>query len=474
LRVHVLWSDGTPAPGVGVRLYAAESRRPGRGLAFLRSDEQGIALFANLPGENLRVRADRGAEAGPIAVAEIAPNGVRDVELRCKAARSIGGRVVGPMERPCPERRSTSSPASELDGMDCVARSGADGEFDLRDISPRRSIGATARGFGPSPLVDLEILPGKPPFRADLVLTREGGDLVGRVVDPAGAPVPHAWVCVPADARFRSNVRHDGTFQEQPGARATSCDEDGAFRLDGLAPRTTSVHVFAGAFALWSSIVKIEAGATTELRVELDPGAQLSGVVRDVRGQPVAGATVRAFSSAVAPTFVPLGQYDDPDPFGSPVARTDAEGRYRLGPVWSGEVHAYASPPRDENRREQPEIHAEEVFHPKCGVSLSWNPVLSPGHAIAGRVTFADGTPMKEVFVNAAPRDESSRRVTRTDERGAFAFYNLDVEPFRVDVQLWASPPGSRRWPATTCGRTRARSSSWRATSTRARAPLRA
>lgn len=287
----------------------------------------------------------------------------------------------------------------------------------------------------------METLPGKPPFRADLVLTRAGGDLVGRVVDAAGAPVPHAWVCVGVGRA--SDIRHDGTFQEDPGPRSMACGADGTFRFDGLEPSSLPIHVCASAFALWSSTVSVEDGVTTEVRVELDPGAEVTGVVRDVRGQPVARATVRAFAAAVAPTFVTLGQYDDPDPFGSPVALTDGEGHYRLGPVWSGEVHAYASPPRDEDDHEHREFHAEEVLRPKAGEELLWNPVLSPGHTIVGRVTFADGSAMTQVHVNATSHEGSRRRVTRTDERGAFAFYDLDVEPFRVDVQLWASPPGA-------------------------------
>jgi hypothetical protein len=69
--------------------------------------------------------------------------------------------------------------------------------------------------------------------------------------------------------------------------------------------------------------------------------------------------------------------------------------------------------------------------------------VLSPGHTIQGRVTFADGAPMADVFLSAIPREEARRLVARTDENGTFAFYNLDVEPFRVEVQVWARPPGS-------------------------------
>ncbi len=443
LRVHVLWSDGSPASGVGVRLYGAESRRPVGGLAFLSSDPAGIALFEHVPGETVRVRADRGAESDPIAIADIATGTVRDVELRFAAGVQVRGRVVGP-DGASVRHAEIHVASGNMDwlSMDCVARSDANGRFDLRDMPARHSIGATARGLGPSPLVDLENIPGQPPFQIELVLAAAGGDLSGRVVEPSGAPVPFAWVCVGVAQGM--DMRNDGTFEEAAGPRSIACGADGTFRFDGLEPGTLPIRVCSSPFALWHSVVEIRAGVGREIRVELDRGAEISGIVRDERGLPVAEAWVRAFAAAVDTTFVTMGQYDDPDPFRSPVTRTDAQGRYRLAPVWSDEVHAYASPPRaDDNDHAYREFHAEAVLRPKVGEVLPWNPVLSPGRSIHGRVTFADGSPMKPVFVSANPKEESRRLVVRTDSRGAFAFFNLDVEPFRIDVQIWNKPQGS-------------------------------
>ncbi|HTF87788.1 MAG TPA: carboxypeptidase-like regulatory domain-containing protein, partial [Planctomycetota bacterium] len=155
-----------------------------------------------------------------------------------------------------------------------------------------------------------------------------------------------------------------------------------------------------------------------------------------------AGAIVRVYEHALSPSFITMGQYDDPSVFGSPLAVTDAAGNYEIEQVWPGEVHAYASPPR-KVQQFSPEFHAEAVLHPVAGERTVWDPVLEPGRTIRGYVRYSDGAPMANVFVNAAEKDATEHRTMYVGEEGRFEFFNLATGPFTVDVQLFSAPPES-------------------------------
>lgn len=461
VRVHVTWSDGTPASGVGMRVYDYGSTRPCRGTSYMESDAEGIARFENLGGEDIRARADRGSETRTIQATELTPGTTLDVDLHIAAGVAVHGKV----------RDGSGAAVASADiviatrrldwlSMERVGRSDANGSFMLRDVPASLSICAMSRGLSPTALVDLDLQSGKPPFEIELVFELPGGDLVGRVVDTSGAPIPHATVCINAvedslAARRRggSAFRGDGTFEEPMGPRSVVCDSTGTFRIDGLPPGTWPIHVCAGGYPVWRSVVRIDASNTQERIIELDPGAQVVGTVRDETGKPVVGSIVRGFPNAVPETFINLGQFDDSSPFDEARAQTNAQGEYRLAPIWSGETHVYASPRRDEQARTSSELRAQETLHPKPGETLTWNAVLAPGHAIRGHARYADGSPLAEMFVNATPNDETRRLVTRTDKDGAFAFYNLAIEAYRIDIEVWESPPDAERvaredvWP---------------------------
>ncbi|MCC6406636.1 MAG: sigma-70 family RNA polymerase sigma factor [Planctomycetes bacterium] len=437
LRVTVRWSDGTPASKVGVRIFSAATRRPLGGEGLLESDGGGVARFARAPNEPLFVRADRGTEVGPVAPATHGDD-VREVELALEPGVAVQGRVVDPRGVGLAGAEIVlASGGSDWLSVDRLARSGPDGGFELRDVPRRLSLVALAAGFAPSEPEDLELATGEPPFRLELELTKEGGDLIGQVVQAGGAPVPFAWVALVRIERW--TPRFDGTMAEALGPRALPCDFEGRFRFEGVDAGTWPLHVCAPGFALATTTASIERGRTSEVQVELVRGGELQGTVRDAEGRPVAGAFVRAFDAAVSPRYLGMGQYDERNAFGSPTTSSDAEGRYRLGPLWPDEVHVYASSPRgDDQHVDQRELRAEIVLQPRAGEVLAWDPVLAPGPTIRGRVIYADGTPMKDTFVDAKPSDPTQTRTAYTDETGEFVFHNLTVEAHRIDVQLWA------------------------------------
>lgn len=441
LRVRVRWHDGDPAAGVRVllRRHHAELSVPSTPIAARTSDAQGVAHFERLAPGGLQVFADRG-EALP---AEVVAGAERELVLALPAGLSVRGIVRDPAGRPLAGAELwLLAPWSPYDGfgMSRVARSDATGHFELRDVPLERDLGATADGYGPSKIVTL----ARPHAQSllELVLTPEGGALAGRVVDEAGRGVAGAEVSFGGLGFDRGLKQPGGERSWAP--RGTETDADGRFVLSGLARGARPLEVRARGFPLWSDVVD-PAAVAGEIPVRLVPGATVVGTVRDAAGQPVAHAFVRAFTRALAPSFLQLGQYDDPSVFGSPFTLADELGRYRLEGVPAGQAQLYASPPRRTSDFMRAEFRAEAALAPRAGEELVWDPVLAPGHALRGRVLYSDGVPMKSTFVQCARVEapEHERMTVYTDDEGRFALYRLSFEAHRLSVQLMAPPPGA-------------------------------
>lgn len=168
---------------------------------------------------------------------------------------------------------------------------------------------------------------------ADVTLLRATAALSGVVTDDAGAPVADATVNVSVAGPSIGDA--DATHFSQ----SVSTDENGAFRVDGLAPGNSQVFVEAPfgsglVSEFWqdsydganpTSVPLAEDTATDLANVVLDDGASISGVVRFDTGAPAAGAFV------VSTGFTPVD------------AVADADGRFTLFPVAPGSVVLTAS-----------------------------------------------------------------------------------------------------------------------------------
>ncbi|MEQ1893298.1 MAG: sigma-70 family RNA polymerase sigma factor [Planctomycetota bacterium] len=443
LRVKVRWHDGTPAAGVRVHLrrWHAELRVPSTPLAAATSDAAGLVLFEALAPGALHVSADRTQD---VLATEVGAGEERELVLDLPAGLHVRGTVRTRDGRPLAGAEVwllARWMPYDWHGMSCVARSDALGHFELRDAPLERGLGATAAGHAPSRIVTLERGHGEEPL--ELVLEPEGAALAGRVVDEAGLAVAGAAVCF-GGLGFDLSYKAPG-LERAWAPRATETDSEGHFVLAGLTPEARTLEVRARGFAPWSGTVA--PGATfDECVVRLAPAASVVGTVRDAAGQPVAHASVRAFAQALAPRYLLQGQYDDPSVFGSPFTLADELGRYRLEGVPIGTAHLYASPPRREADFMRTEFHAEATLETRAGETLTWDPVLAPGHHLSGRVLYSDGEPMGDTFVQclAVGAPEGERLTVFTDKEGRFALYNLTFEAHSLSVQLNAPPPDAQ------------------------------
>lgn len=269
---------GTSGPGGAFELLAGVDRPVGTVVAL--EDGWATVLSGVWSGES------RDAELAVVAARAVDLAGVA-VDA---AAAPLAGAAVAVL-LPDDLRARFSAVLDFSRSQEFAARTGADGGFALRGVPAVRGARLAARKPGyaaaelPLPLVSDEGL--------QLVLHEVSADrasVAGRVVDRRGAPVPGARVAL--------------------GLDATSCDDDGWFRLgladpsshnararrfvevdDALLVAAAPGHL-PGSFraerdasgrALWPEVVTLQLGGTP---------LEIAGRVVDPRGEPVAGALV--------------------------------------------------------------------------------------------------------------------------------------------------------------------------------------
>lgn len=126
----------------------------------------------------------------------------------------------------------------------------------------------------------------------ELALER-GGGLRGRVVDAGGEPVAGAVVLSEIDTL--AQVIHHDLGRAEPWMAASRTGEDGAFELPHLTPGEHVLRASRPGYApSWSPPVRVAAGATAELEIEVAPGGSVVGRVHHPDGRPWPGAIVVA------------------------------------------------------------------------------------------------------------------------------------------------------------------------------------
>jgi protocatechuate 3,4-dioxygenase beta subunit len=308
------------------------------------------------------------------------------------------------------------------------ARSDEEGRFVLPGLRPGTwTLLAEASGFGT--LEREMVVPAPEP--GELVLSLEGrSHTLEGVVMAAGLARPEARVVL------------GGPGLRWP--RATTAGRRGAFAFAGLGLGKVVVRATHGRQVSQTASHVIEEDATKlpRLRLELSPGSEVEGRVLDDQGRPLAGAVVDVLT-------VPSDELPA-------TGRSDAEGRYQVGPVAPGhyqiigrmEGHVLLSSP-------EPRLAA--------GRKASFDLRLARGARISGRVVDEQGKPLASVPVSVVTliggRDElavipgalptaaeaaelppgavsrqGSMRTTSTNLLGEFTLAGLAPGPARIEA----------------------------------------
>jgi 5-hydroxyisourate hydrolase-like protein (transthyretin family) len=207
------------------------------------------------------------------------------VEVLLSAGGAVGGRLVGPEERPA----AGSVTVQELDGREAPAalaqvlraEAGADGRFRVAGVpAGSHALGVRAPGLAAQRVIfDL----GPTTLEVDLgdVALEVGLTISGRVRDRAGLPVSGARI----DMFPRSPTAI--SFRGDP----VECAADGRFVAAGLSP---GIHSLTASASGYGRVTKeLEAGATG-VELVLPPAAAIVGQVVDERGRAVEAFDVEA------------------------------------------------------------------------------------------------------------------------------------------------------------------------------------
>lgn len=287
------------------------------------------------------------------------------------ATASIAGRVAESGNgAPIPDAQVTVMPVRSARVFTGIpepplsVRTDKDGRFTIRGLEPGRYHLAAqksgyAMAFGPGAASTIELASGQEQ-RADLTLER-GAAIVGRVVNDAGEPLVNLRVMALRNAPVgprSATAPNPGPIPAGPSAQTNDLGE---FRLFGLpageyyvqaspvpdfgraTPQTRTLVATFFPDATDSSLaqtITVGAGQTTDqivIRMNDAPAFQVSGIVVDEDGRPVANAMVRLDPPGDGRprfTFGPFLQ-----------ARTNSTGAFSIGNVTSATYTLVAIPP---------------------------------------------------------------------------------------------------------------------------------
>ena len=295
-----------------------------------------------------------------------------------------------------------------------VAHSDVRGEFALRSVPAGTGASLSARADRRAPTLQV-VLTGahEGKIRTELVFEAAGRPLAGRVLAPNGQPIAGATLVVGSEREIRILKRADGTMAYPPIGQRIQTDPDGEFQVRGAPLETIPIQVRAPGFAPWRGNWVAEDVDWRE--IWLEPGARISGVVRDAAGKPVAGAWVRTGP----PIF-----------FASTMAVSAADGSYSLEAIAPGTCKLIAESASDGE--------AKARFQLASGEEFLWDPVLGGGREVRGWVEApgsARGGWVVRGYRHAALGGSYAQRVT-TDADGRFTL--RQVPDGEISVSLLA------------------------------------
>jgi len=438
LRVHAFWPDEQPAADVLLTLRWNTREHAHAVHSQVQTDANGLAIFTSVQPGKWSLRSDRGDRES----LDVEP-GEHDIKFQLKGGVTVTGTVVNSQQQPIGDASVwLQTSRSDWSGGSVLAVTGADGQFTLHSIPPEVSLGAFARNYTRSPLVDLDLVDTKSsPTKVTLQLLDGGGQLTGTVVDIAGKPIANALIG--AGRTSQRLVTQGNRVIETWSIRSTRSAADGRFVLEGLLPAETRVSVRAKGFGFWRSTCTIQDQQDTDLTITLERSGSVHGIITNDAGEPFVNALVRCYDIAPKVPFLALGQIDFDEPLGYLATVADENGHYRLDDVSAGTAYVFAQKGGRYLSMGEPVPHAKADLEVPPGGKVEWSPTISNGNSVEGIVYYKDGHPMPNVFVTLSNTKTGKQHVLTNNKEGVFHFVNLEDGVYDIQVQVWNAPKGA-------------------------------
>lgn len=395
-----------PLPATGNAWMFASA--PDAATLTTSSDPRGEFAIDRVAAGRYEIQATAVGHSRATKVIEI-PSG--PIELELKPAGVIEGFVVHADGSP-----AQGAEVSALGGEQVppIADTGPAGGFSLEVPPGTYRVTARLGDLAGSEQTPIAVAPGQ--TVRDVRVTLDAGVVLeGRVVARSdGRPIADAQVAI-------SPFREAGDL-----GRAVS-DVEGRFRVEGLAPGSYDVVVWADGYgeAMQRAVTAL-AGQTVTLELELAASGILEGRVTDARGRPISGAHIRAgFAAALARP--PME------------ARTDADGHFRIAPIDAGRTQVMA-------RAEDTAPWKAQIVEILEGEATRADFELDAPAVLTGTVRTQDGRrPDVPVKVRLVPQHAGEGSFAET-EAGSDGAFRLEVIAARYRV--YAMRAEARAWPS--------------------------
>lgn len=362
---------------------------------------------------DLSVTADGYA---PMGIESVRPSTGETILIELSAGASVAGTVREPAGGAAAGSNVTlrvSGMASSLLPIESLSRrvrTDGDGGFRLDDLMPGRWLVTVADEAGATATERVEVAAGE--SREVELQLRHGDRLTVMVRNRLDQPV----------ARARIRVR-----PERAGSRSAFGSTDASGRVD-LQIEAGAATVEASRPGLLAASREVVLGrGSNEVQVRLDPGWEISGVVRTVDGAPISGATVEAGrdpgldeDGELAARLLAYSRLAE----STPRAVSGLDGGFRLTGLDNGRYHLTAglSGYSSHGAAAPVEIDDRSV----AGALIE----MTPEAAVRGVVTGVEASDMATVEVRAW--QGALYRSSSPDADGAFALDALTAGDWRL------------------------------------------
>jgi RNA polymerase sigma-70 factor (ECF subfamily) len=437
LSCRAVWDDGSPAAGIGIRLWCAERGDLGPHPDAV-TDSAGKAMLEDIPAGAASLMGDRG---GSVEI-QIIEGEHHEVELRVPHGVHVRGTVVDTRDRPVggAEIWISSNARSTYQGL-YSGSTDSNGRFELRSVQAGRVVNARMRGFAKSAPWVVVKRPGE-----DMDITLRIGEECGRLHGVVRAP--NGQSCGGAVLLVGAAVHHtrsgpDGKMFDPPPPDWLYSSEDGHFEVEVPMGAVTPLWARSAESAVWNTSVKIEK-AETWIDIQLENAASISGRVIARNGEPVPKADVRAVQEGVEPE--PHMAFLGPK-WAEPATRSGVDGSFRLTNVVPGRTSLVAK------SREQG--NASVILDLVAGEEATCELIMGSAPSIGGIVVDEYGQPAAGIQVDGRAEigGKHSTGKVLTGPDGTFLLSectserytlqasdpNADVNPY---VSMFAVVPG--------------------------------
>ncbi|HYL04442.1 MAG TPA: carboxypeptidase-like regulatory domain-containing protein [Thermoanaerobaculia bacterium] len=368
-----------------------------------------------------------------------------EIRIVLSTGHSVVGKVVDRAGQPVPkieilavaERDAASGlPPRQLQAWDLGdsalrTSSDAEGAFELPHLNPGRyRLVASGPGYVATERPAVEVLAFGSRTDVGRIVLEASAAIEGMVIDRHGAAVADAevWLSSTASGRGTADLSHlaGGLGGDSLVART---GPDGRFRVADLRPDLTSEITVRHPDHAPARVREVKAPTREPLRIELQNGGRLTGLVSDGTGQPIFGAEVRLEKVAGGNVRLFEQAYSSP-------AATDAKGGFSISGLEAGtfDLTVTAAGYRPA-RRGRIEVSTTQDNAPI-------NVVLESGSSVTGRVGDGAGRPRPgaRVIVHPLPTGDlrndmlrqSSPATAAADAEGHYEVTGL--EPGRHQV----------------------------------------